>query len=153
MEFDDPDDIIGFKRPPRSTNADYRSKPALDAAGALKLRRICSNIKNEQDFQWQIVALLEILTILKLKATSRREEANYERWFIKTMNDSSSTESDNSSLSNSTTSTSTISTSEDNLSILDIINKDIMDVYIDDEDDIDYGRTISMFSLFLDVHN
>ena len=55
MELEDPYDIVGFKNPPRSTNADYRSKLALDAAQVGELRSLSSNIENEQDFQWTVL--------------------------------------------------------------------------------------------------
>ena len=51
MEIDDPDDIIGFKRPSRSTNVDYRSQLALDTNGLSELRRLCGDIDDEREFQ------------------------------------------------------------------------------------------------------
>ena len=50
MEIEDPDEIVGFKHPPRSTNIDYRSQLALDADSTKQLRNICSEIEDKQEW-------------------------------------------------------------------------------------------------------
>ena len=73
---DESDPIIAFKCESRYTNVDYRDKLALKAHECLVMRSCCSSIKDEEEFQMIMIALLKSLDNLKMKSESFREDAH-----------------------------------------------------------------------------
>ena len=160
MQIDDPDDIIGFKRPSRSTNVDYRSQLALDANGVLELRRLCGHIDDEHDFQWQVVCMLKILSMLNKNATNNEEDTSFNNWFNTHMNTSYSmtteteSEEQSSSLSidsncSSSSSFGTLSSDDDPYFNVDIMSREVLNQHYDNATKIDYAGTINVFSSIL----
>ena len=64
MEIEDPNHIIGFTRTPCYTSIDYRSRLALAADEVANLRDLCANIDSLSEFQWTVVALIQMLMSL-----------------------------------------------------------------------------------------